>query len=440
MIRNTGIVIVSLAALCLSWAALQAADVVYLKDGKKLTGQIVSEDSNTLMFDDGMSRRRITKDQIVTVVRDPNTAPAATRAPAASPSPSPKATPMATPAASPAATPLAKPASTGATVSAKPLTGEARGGYYLIPLEGMVGLEMADAPLKTCMDAARAAGAEVVILQFHSPGGSINSMVDMLKTIQSYDDLRIVAYVKDEAISAAAIMSLGCKEIIVSPRSSIGAAVPWTMGPKGTPANVEEKFQSAFRAECRKCAAWAGHNPLFSDAMMTMDMVLGLEKDANGMQVVEVLKNPAPAGLKIIKNKGKILTMTGQEAVEYGLALGLADSIESCGPLLKIKNWTPTPNNKSAEAFAAWRKTLKDAAAEYDAVMEAIRKAIDQANVTYKRDVWLTLLSQADEKAKRAIAIIKKYPMLELMGPKYSDEHPAALRDEISRARAKSRG
>jgi hypothetical protein len=112
--------------------------------------------------------------------------------------------------------------------------------------------------------------------------------------------------------------------------------VPFKIGPDGTPQNIEEKFQSILRAEFRRAAELGGHPPLIAQAMMDADIELQLVERRGKPAVVEA--EPGATG-NIFKHRGRILTLTANEARGCGISVGTAGTLEHAAPLLGLKGW-----------------------------------------------------------------------------------------------------
>ena len=161
-------------------------------------------------------------------------------------------------------------------------------GYCVLPMKGAVGVGITADAVKGALNLAREDGAKYVILDFDSPGGSVQEMGDIITVMRDAKDLTLVAYVEKNAISAAAMIAMGCPKIYMAEGGAIGAAVPWQVGPNGTPVNVEQKFESAYRGIVRANAESAGHSALFVRGMTEMDVELALKADDYGkLQLVE---------------------------------------------------------------------------------------------------------------------------------------------------------
>ena len=69
------------------------------------------------------------------------------------------------------------------------------------------------------LDAAKQQGADLVIVEIDSPGGELLASLRIAEHLQKLDWAHTVAYVPQRAISGAAIVSLGCDEIVMAPHA-----------------------------------------------------------------------------------------------------------------------------------------------------------------------------------------------------------------------------
>ena len=218
-----------------------------------------------------------------------------------------------------------------------PTTPPTGGSYYVIPLQGEVGATVLASSLEKSLADAVKRKPSVVVLDINSPGGLVAEAEQMMKVLHRYNkQLRIVALM-DQDLSAAAIFSLSVKEIYVKSSSTIGAATAFVPGRPDVSAKVEEKMQSAWRAVARNSAEEGGHDRLLAEAMIDNDRELHLES-VDGKKVVK--EGP---GENTLCRKGKILTLTSHEAVECGLAVGIADDLNELGQALHLQGWTECP-------------------------------------------------------------------------------------------------
>lgn len=168
----------------------------------------------------------------------------------------------------------------------------------------MIDLGLAPFVERVLTEAAEA-GAGAVVFEINTFGGRVDAAV-LIRDALLNSPVRTVAFIDKRAISAGALISLATKEIVMAGGATIGAATPVQMGQPGEPAQpVEEKTVSYMRKEFRSTAESRGRPPLIAEAMVDPD--------------VEI-----PGLIE----KGKLLTLTTEEALKHRVADFHADSIE----------------------------------------------------------------------------------------------------------------
>jgi membrane-bound serine protease (ClpP class) len=181
----------------------------------------------------------------------------------------------------------------------------ARPVVYVAPIEGVIDLGLAPF-VRRVLDEAAAAGAAAVILDINTFGGRVDAAV-LIRDALLGSQVRTVAFVNKRAISAGALISLAAERIVMADGGTIGAATPVEFGGPGAPAKpVAEKTVSYMRKEFRATAESRKRPPLLAEAMVDADVAIP--------GVIE---------------KGKLLTLTTQEALKQGLADAKADRLEA---------------------------------------------------------------------------------------------------------------
>jgi membrane-bound serine protease (ClpP class) len=182
---------------------------------------------------------------------------------------------------------------------------------YVAPVEGIIDLGLAPFVQRVLNEAAEK-NAAAVILDINTFGGRVDAAV-LIRDALLNARVMTVAFVNKRAISAGALISLAAEKIVMAEGATIGAATPVQMGQPGAPAQpVEEKTVSYVRKEFRATAEARKRPPLIAEAMVDADVVIP--------GVIE---------------KGKLLTLTTDEAIEQKLAdfraANLKDVLEQLG-------------------------------------------------------------------------------------------------------------
>jgi membrane-bound serine protease (ClpP class) len=172
-------------------------------------------------------------------------------------------------------------------------------------IEGVIDLGLAPF-VERVLDEAATAGAAAVILEINTFGGRVDAAV-LIRDALLRARVRTVAFVNKRAISAGALISLAAETIAMADGGTIGAATPVEIGLPGAPAQpVAEKTVSYMRKEFRATAESRKRPALLAEAMVDADVEIpGLSE------------------------KGKLLTLTTEEALKHRLADFRADSIDA---------------------------------------------------------------------------------------------------------------
>ena len=176
---------------------------------------------------------------------------------------------------------------------------------YVIPIEGVIDLGLAPFVVRVLEDATQA-GAAVVILDIDTFGGRVDAAVQIRDALLNAK-VPTVAFVNKRAISAGALIGLSAQTLVMSTGSTIGAAAPVQVGlPGSAAAPTQEKTVSYVRKEFRATAEARKRPPLLAEAMVDAD--------------VEV------PGINL---KGKLLTLTTDEALQHKVADFRAETLEA---------------------------------------------------------------------------------------------------------------
>jgi len=145
------------------------------------------------------------------------------------------------------------------------------GDYYVVAeIEGMIDQGIA-VIVERAVEEAR--NAELLIFVIDTPGGRVDSAIDITNSILKAP-CPTVAYVEGMgAISAGAIISYACDHIIMGPATGIGASTPVMMGGESTEA-MDKKSYSFVMSKYRALGEENGHSPLLGEAMVDPEIEL----------------------------------------------------------------------------------------------------------------------------------------------------------------------
>ncbi len=198
---------------------------------------------------------------------------------------------------------------------------------YVVPIRGTIEPGVAHF-LERSLDEAANARASVVVLDINTPGGRLDTVLQMRETILA-SDLRIVAFVNREAFSAGALITIAADEIWMAPAAVYGAATP-VLG--GTGQTADAKTVSAVRATFRATAEELGRDPLIAEAMVDPAVVI------EGLDSADTL-----------------LSLSFEQAREWGYADGEAQDVPALLAALGLESAAVTEMRKSpVEHLVRW--------------------------------------------------------------------------------------
>lgn len=175
---------------------------------------------------------------------------------------------------------------------------------YHTTISGVIDLGLAPY-VQRALRLAESEGAAALVLEINTFGGRVDAAVQIRDALID-SKVRTVAFVNKRAISAGALISLAAHQIAMSGGGTIGAATPvQSSGTGSAPLPTEEKAVSYVRKEFRATAESRGRPAALAEAMVDSDVVV--------------------AGLV---EKGKLLTLTTEEALAHKVVEFRADSLE----------------------------------------------------------------------------------------------------------------
>jgi len=206
---------------------------------------------------------------------------------------------------------------------------------------------------------------DLVLVDINTPGGRGDAMMRICNALIQQRSARdaakvpTVAFIDSDAYSAGAFISMACNRIYIAPNGKIGAATGYVPGPDGIPVKlpeaVEEKFSSAMRGEVRALAKVNGYSASIAEAMVDRDQgVTEVEIDGKREYLTDKefanrrrelgLDELSPRDLakrvkelRVVCQKGELLTLDYEQAKSVGLATDILDSREAVFAALGLK-------------------------------------------------------------------------------------------------------
>jgi membrane-bound serine protease (ClpP class) len=174
-------------------------------------------------------------------------------------------------------------------------------------------------------------GVEYLIYEIQTYGGLVNAADNICKylILEVGKEAHTVAYITTEAISAGAMISVSCQDIIMLENTTIGDCAPMTLMPSQKLDGVDrEKTESFIRAAFDRAAEANGYPRALLRAMVTMQIEVYRVKNIKTgehefFESVRLPKDPNEYDLdnkELIVESDKLLTLIASDALEYGIA------------------------------------------------------------------------------------------------------------------------
>ncbi len=224
----------------------------------------------------------------------------------------------------------------------------------IIPIEGMIDDGLFQS-IKRRVNLAREDGADYLVFRIETYGGLVKSADDISKylILEMPDDIRTVAYINTEAISAGAWISVSCNDIIMRENTKVGDCAPITFGGEEMQTVEREKSESFIRSAFRTAAQANDYPTALLEAMVTQRLKVyryknpetGIYEFYNEQDLPEDPNTAGENAPELIDDDDTLVTLTASEAKEYKIAREVVDNIEEALAFLEERdNITFQPN------------------------------------------------------------------------------------------------
>jgi membrane-bound serine protease (ClpP class) len=193
-------------------------------------------------------------------------------------------------------------------LSTKPMTGKQR--VMVMDIKDEIDPRMLRY-VKLSLEHAEKTKADYVIVDMDTYGGVLTDAKEIVDLIMDFKK-PIWVFINSDAASAGALISIACDSIYMSPGASIGAATVVEGDGKAAP----DKYQSYMRSIMRSTAEENHRDPRIAEGMVDERVVVDS-----------------------IKQAGKVITFTTNEAIKYHYCEAKVNSIEEILKRNKIDNY-----------------------------------------------------------------------------------------------------
>jgi hypothetical protein len=398
-----GLILATIAIFLLAGQAM-ALDVIKLKDGTTLQGEIVRETDRYVEFKHIVGNiehtKFISRHDIKEIIRDA-TPPKQDE----TPRPERKVEPRKSPASEPAAP--AESVNSNATRIAFISLGD--------PIRNdrdMVGTYINSGPLREIAKMYREMPEderpEVIVLMINSGGGYTMEVPRLADTIHEdlKKDFRVVAWIRS-AISAAAMTAWNCEEIVMMPEGHIGGATQFSGG-----GIASKGIELAQVLEMAESLSRRGRKPPIVMRAMQIPVDLSADIDADG----NVIWHEGLKGQYILSTKEppRVLTLNSVDAVKFDIAIGVANTKAELARVLSIPEWREV-GQRGEELMERYRDNVWAHENEMNLTYRRYEQFISLANSARDRRTRGSYVNQAREQLSKLKGIIRRVPVVELL-------------------------
>ncbi len=292
--------------------------------------------------------------------------------------------------------------SSQAEVGASPKAAKSSGKkqIFVLPLEGMVGVQLRAKEMQALREIADEQGAgQIIILKINSNGGLVLETEAIQEALLGIREKhRLVAWI-EKAISGGAFTAFYAQEIYFMKTGSLGSI---TMISGSPPKWVEDKAQDWEDGVARTCEI-GGYSPYLGRAMVHHEDLLSYDRDPDTGKVTFY---PTLEGEFVLSDANENLCLNASNALACGFSKGTADTLDDLLAEMGLQKGQYELSQKGVELFKKWKQTAESAEEEVSKVTRQYR-----LGGTGTGDGIVVLRKRIDA-IKRLIDLWKKAPEL----------------------------
>lgn len=240
-----------------------------------------------------------------------------------------------------------------------PATAPTGNSAAIITLRGTIDDYNRDALIRR-FESVKERGVGTVILEIDTYGGLVTAGLDISRYLKQ-QDIHTIAFVKNKAISAGAMIALACDEIVMEPGSQIGDCAPIVYSQDGTLQTLgtaeRAKAESPILADFRDSARRNGYDPALIETMVkTNEKGELLTVHADQALQLKLAKAIAPSATALAADRGLNVVFAlepgiGEDAVQI-LNSGVARMLLITIFLMSLKIAISAPGHGAPEAIS----------------------------------------------------------------------------------------
>lgn len=257
-------------------------------------------------------------------------------------------------------------AETGA--SPKEVKSSGKKQVFVLPLEGMVGVQLRAKEMQALREIADEHGnGQIIILKINSNGGLVLETEAIQKALLGIrENHRLVAWI-EKAISGGAFTAFYAQEIYFMKTGALGSI---TMISGGSPSKwIEEKAQDWEDGVARTCEI-GGYSPYLGRAMVHYEDLLSYDRDP---ETGKVTFYPTLEGEFVLSDANENLCLNASNALACGFSKGTADTLDELLEEMGLQKGQYEISSKGVELFKKWKQTGERADAEVSKLIRQYR-------------------------------------------------------------------
>lgn len=273
---------------------------------------------------------------------------------------------------------------------------------------------------------------DVVVLHVDSGGGAVAELDDIIFAIQEdlKRDFRVVAWIKF-AISGAAFTAMNAEEIVFESSGQMGGNVAFIQTPSGTRADRGD-FLQVMLEYGRRVANNGRIDPKVMWAMQKNEYTLSADIDADG----RVTWYDDDRGQYVVSAYDKVLTLNALNAFKFGISKGIADNKQELMEVLGVTEWVEV-GEKADEYQSEFRDNVWKAQSQGQRLFVQFQIAAQAAQQARDEDDFSRQLGRAKRYLRQLRSLVRRAPSLERymgMTPEWFDQMEEILRDIAEQA------
>lgn len=247
--------------------------------------------------------------------------------------------------AEPVAEPTAEPQPTQDSTHARGLMLPAGGQIAVIEIEGALFYENQAVSIKRRIERASAAGVDLIVFEFNTPGGRVDLALDLSQEIRR-TQVPTVAWVNDQALSAGILLASACDELVMAPGSLTGDCAPIVPGMDLAPTERAKQLSpllAEFRANAQSNYAGTTTNDY---ALFHAMCVLGVD--------VYQVRNTATGEVRLVSQPDYEVMVNGVAPIDAGQVSAPTSNSAFDAPMDIDEVARPTVTVTSSADVGAW--------------------------------------------------------------------------------------